>query len=337
MLRRAFLASCAAGPVAIGVANAQRSGTVGAAARAIAALNQLRQLEVAGAFDKLATVYQSDAMTVDPGILEALVGRAAVVNAARTNASQRKLLYYYYRQPQVVVVGTSALVISNYEAGYEAGGQTVEETGKSSSVVMLGPNPPLVALDVNVPNYYGGSSYGPLGTPLVPHFGVFPVRALGPALNATATGAGGGENDVLFAAVKQINASWVAGNADDLLSLANPSGVFLIGDYSPFYITGTEQIKQHFVDFYKTSKVNSLHELNPVVRIWGDSAAVAFNFNLDYTIGGRKGQSPGRGVYTFARGAANTKAAAIRSWRMAACAASHLVLRNIGDPYPSAA
>jgi len=342
MHRRAFVASCAAGSVALGVSKAQPAN---AATRALAALNQLRQAQIGGDAAKLTASYHSDAMLMDPGVLEPLIGRAAIVNAARSNATQRKLLYYYYRQPQVVTVGNSSVVISNYEAGYQTGSQTVEETGKSSSVVLLSANPPLIALDVNIPNYLGGSSYGPLGTPLTPHYGIFPVRALGPAPTATATGAGGGENDVLFAQVKQIDAAWVAGNANDLLSHANPSGTFLIGDYSPFYITGDDQIRQHFADFYKTSKVNSIHELNPSVQIWGESAAVAFTFNLDYMLGGRKGQSTGRGVYTFTKGSApatNAKAAAVKAapagaWRMAACAASHLVLRNIGDPYPTPA
>src|SRR5215831_964351 len=137
MLRRVFLASCAAGPVALKVAEAQQPA--GVAARALAALNQLRQAEIAGAADRLASAYHSDAILMDPGILEPAVGRAAIATAARTNTRQRKLLYHYYRQPQVVAVGNSAVVVTNYEAGYDAGGQTVEETGKSSSVVLVGP------------------------------------------------------------------------------------------------------------------------------------------------------------------------------------------------------
>jgi hypothetical protein len=128
--------------------------------------------------------------------------------------------------------------------------------------------------------------------------------------------------------VQKINDAWVSGNPADILKLANKSGVFLIGDYSPFFIAGAGAIKEHFADFYKTSKVNSLRSQNPVVRIWGDTAAVYFDFDLDYNLGGKSRRSPGRAVYTFARTGA---------WRMAACAASHLVLKNIGDPYPIAA
>ena len=105
--------------------------------------------------------------------------------------------------------------------------------------------------------------------------------------------------------------------------------MFLIGDYSPYYITGTDEVREHFADFYKTSRVNAIRELQPTVKIWGDTAAVAFTFDLDYTINNVNRRAPGRAVYTFAR-----RGAARLPWGMAACAASHLVQGDIGDPYP---
>jgi hypothetical protein len=122
----------------------------------------------------------------------------------------------------------------------------------------------------------------------------------------------------------------VTGKAEDLLKYASSRGVYLVGDYSPYYISGASDVRQHFADFYKTSKVNFVRETDPTVRIWGDMAAVAFNFDLDYTINGNNKRSPGRAVYTFSRGTPGPQ------WTMAACAASHLVLRDIGDPYPIA-
>jgi hypothetical protein len=205
----------------------------------------------------------------------------------------------------------------------------VEDSGKSTSVVLLGPNPPLIAMEVDVPNIYAGS-YGARGTALArPRFGIFPLRALGQPPITAATTAGGGENDVLFNLVKRINRAWVAGNAAEIMRTANRSGVFLVGDYSPFYLSGTEQIREHFDDFYQTSRVHSIQELSPTVKIWGDVAAVAFTFDLDYEINNQRRRAPGRAVYTFVR-----RGAAGLPWGMAACSATHLVTRDIGDPYP---
>jgi ketosteroid isomerase-like protein len=259
-------------------------------------------------------------------MLKPSIGRAAIKETISKKARDRKLVYFYYRQPQVVVFGSSALVVSNFESAYDAGdGKPVEYTGKSASVVLIGPKEPLIAQEVLVPNIQAGG-YGPMGRALAPtQYGIYPLRALGPD-PVRASSAGGGEYDVIYSKVRQIHDAWVAGDTTTILKHANKSGVFLIGDYSPFYVSGIEDVKQHFADFYKTSSVKFVRELDVTVRIWGDAAAVAFGFDLDYTINGVNRRSPGRGVYTFARAGA--------TWNMASCTASHLVDRRVGDPYP---
>ena len=359
MRRRTFITSAAAAAGAVGAVGALGSARAlaqGAGAaedpgtRALAALNNARRLEASGEFEQLHQSYHSDAMVVEPAVLAPSLGRAAVVSNKSTIAQSRKLLYFYYRQPQVLFTGSAAIVISNYEAGHSVDGQTIEHTGKSSNVVLLGPDPPLIAMETSVPNLHAGS-YGALGTALTKEqWGIYPLRALGPA---AATGgnqdAGGGENDLLYKTVQQINSAWLSGNAQQLLSMANPSGVFLIGDYSPYFITGDADIKQHFADFYKTSRVNMIQSMDPQVRIWGSAASVFFNFDLNYTINGKTKHSPGRGVYTFAKGApsiamksrpssrslTNVALVSSKTWAMVTCAASHLVSGTVGDPYPT--
>lgn len=350
MHRRNFITG-ATGLVAATALRAQPHGKAQSSdisTKAIATLTAARGLEVNGNFGELRKAFHSDALRIEPSALEPIIGRAAIADSFQKTVQERKLLYLYYRQPQVVTVGNAAIVVSNYEAGYNSGGNTVEETGKSSNVVLMGSNPPIIALEMLVPNLNAGS-YGALGTALTPHLGVFPLRAID--LNAT-KGAGSRANDLLYSEVQRINNAWVTGNANDLLKHVNKDGIFLIGDYSPFYIAGVDDVKQHFADFYKTSKVNSIRTLDPQVRIWGDAAAVYFSFDLDYNLGGKSRRSPGRAVYTFTRsnsrtasagtGAARTVAlntaggaADPSSWDLTACSASHVVLNTIGDPYPT--
>jgi hypothetical protein len=334
MQRRTFLRSSVAGVITGSLATHLESAHAAptpqdASARALAALRAARRLETQGNLAGLRTTYHSDAVLLDPALAKPSVGRAEIVASMSAVAPQRRLLYFYYRQPQVVQAGNAALVVSNYESGYRVGDSTVEDSGKTANVVLLGPNPPLIAQEVRVPNIYAGS-YGSLGTALArPRIGRFPLRALGQPPFRVPTTAGGGENDVLFGLVRRIDRAWVEGRPEEILRMSNPSGTFLIGDYSPFYITGTEALREHFADFYSTGRVTSLQELSPVVRIWGNMAAVAFDFDLDYAINNQQRRAPGRAVYTFVR----TTAVPGR-WTMVACAATHLVAANIGDPYP---
>lgn len=333
MRRRDFLASSMTAAVAGAV-----GATFGVSKRAEAAplqtqtaltvLRRAKELEAAGNVDRLKTMYHPQMLRVDPSAVSPMVGRDSVADKLRVAVAQRQLAYFHYRQPQVVPAGNAAIVVSNYEAGYTEAGKTVEDSGKSANIVLLTPGAERVAVEVLVPNIYAGS-YGARGMALArPRFGRFPARALGQPPFSTPTTAGGGQNDVLFSLVRRINAAWVAGTPETILRMANPTGVFLIGDYSPYYLSGTQEIREHFADFYKDGRVNRLQELNPTVRIFGSAAAVAFDFDLDYVVGGQQRQSPGRAVYGF------IKAAQGQRWGMAYCTASHLVDSNIGDPYP---
>lgn len=334
MRRRQFLTSCSAGLATATIspiAAAQGAKTSGKE-RALSVLQSAKEQQIGGNFEELQKSFHTEALLVEPGTLKPLAGRPAILGAVRKNSQERKPLYFYYRQPEFLQVGDAVVVISNYEAGYESSGETIEETGKSSNVILGAGSQAQIALEMQVPNLYAGA-YGALGTALTSrHIGVFPMRALGEGATGEAGSAGGGEKDALYSTVRRIDNSWVTGNPEEILKSSNKSGVFLIGDYSPFYIAGAEAVKVHFADFYKTSNVKSLKEQDPLVKIWGAVAAVYFAFDLDYNLGGKTRRSPGRAVYTFTKSGGSAG-----RWAMAACAASHLVLRNVGDPYPAAA
>jgi hypothetical protein len=334
MERRHFISTSVAGAVGGFVATTLGDGSdaeaaqPSAATRALNALKAARRTETARNAGLLRGVYHSDAIRLDPASVTPIVGRAAVAERLGGPNVDRQLQYFYYRQPRTVVEGNTALVVSNFEAGQTIGGRTVEDSGKTAAIVMLGSNPPLIAAEAVVPNIYAGS-YGSRGTALArPRFGRFPLRALPQPPVRAATAAGGGENDRLFSLVRRINQAWVQQRPQDILQVSQGGGTnaFLIGDYSPFYISGREDIQEHFSDFYSTGRVNSIAEVNPTVKIFGNMAAVAFDFDLDYAINNQQRRAPGHALYTFTRSGG--------SWLMSSCSATHLVLAEIGDPYP---
>lgn len=333
MRRRHFIGTSAYGAVAATIVAAAPAASAAKAREtsstlesALKALDAAKRLQIKGDFAGLPAAYHSDAIMVEPSSLKPSIGRAAIKDTLAKKNKDQKLVYFYYRQPQVAVSGNAAFVVSNFESGYDTGdGKPIEYTGKSASVVLLGAQPPLIAQEVLVPNIQAGG-YGPMGRALGPTpFGIFPMRALGRDPVAVAS-AGGGEKDVLLGQVRKIHTAWVARDTSALLKYSSKDGVFLMGDYSPFYVSGVADLQQHFDDFFKESSVKYVRETEVNVAIWGDAAVVAFNFDLDYAINGVNRRSPGRGVYAFERVGG--------TWGMRYCAATHLVARSIGDPYP---
>src|SRR5437879_2734951 len=218
MRRRQFLTSCASGLAAATVtpmAVAQLRKTSGSE-RALSILQAAKEQQIAGNFEGLQKSFHAEALLVEPGTLKPLAGRATILDALRKSGQERKLLYFYYRQPQFLEVGNSVLVISNYEAGYQSSGETIEETGKSSNVVQTAAGQSLMALEMQVPNLYAGA-YGALGTALTSrHIGVFPMRALGGGETREPGSAGGGEKDTLYSTVRRIDSAWVMGNPGEI-------------------------------------------------------------------------------------------------------------------------
>lgn len=264
-----------------------------------------------------------------PTVLQpAVVGKEAIIEVRRRALEQkRKSVYFYVRQPEVLITGRAALMVSNYEQGEDLDGKLVETSGKAMFMVLQGQKPNLISAQILVPNFNAGT-YGPLGTAITGRpFGVYPARALGMAAGESQP-AGDTLHRQLIANTNRINADWTEGNIDKLLSNYNKEGAFSIGDFGPFYLSGMDAVRKHFEDFYATAKVTYVKALNPIVRVYDEIATVAFQFDSELVVHGRKIRSPGKGVYVFSR-------AADADWLMSGCVETSVVAREIGDPYPS--
>jgi hypothetical protein len=274
-----------------------------------------------------------EAVRVDPATLKPIVGRGAIVQALKEELDKRTPLYFYLRQPRTMTFGKTELTIANFETGVKVDGKTVEMNGKAMYVSVLGADTPRICAEVLVPNLNAGA-YGSLGTALTPpesQFGIFPYRSVPPP-DAQAAPLSNKTEATLFAQVRQINESWAKGDTAKLYSYYNPTGAFAMGDYSPFYLDGMQAVREHFDDFYRTSKVDYIREFDPVVRIFGEIALVAYGFDSQLEVSGAKVRSPGKSVYVFTRAGLSASA----QWTLAACDESSIVYREIGDPYPTA-
>lgn len=277
-----------------------------------------------------------EAVRVDPATLNPVVGRSAIIQLLKEETDKRTPLYYYLRQPRTMTFGKTELTIANIETGAKVNGKVVEMNGKALYVATLGGDTPRICAEVIVPNLNAGA-YGSLGTALTPPealFGIFPYRAVPPPDAQRTSELSSKAEAALFTRVKQINESWAKGDTEKLYSFYNPTGAFAMGDYSPFYLDGMQAVREHFEDFYRTSKVDYIREFDPVVRIYGDIALVAYSFDSQLQVSGNKVRSPGKSVYVFTRAGNGNFTAATDP--LAACVESSIVYREIGDPYPTA-
>lgn len=303
--------------------------------KAVKSVEALKEAEVKANIPVLASVYHKEAVLVEPTVLQpAIVGKESIIEARRKALEQkRKPLYFYVRQPKVLVnaSGRSALMVSNYEQGEEVAGKLVETNGKAMFTVLQLEDVNMVSGQVLVPNLNAGT-YGPLGTAITAKpFGVYPARAIG---NIAGQGqmASDAVHKQLVANVDRINSAWEEGNIDKLLSNYNKDGAFSVGDFGPFYLSGVDAVRKHFEDFYSTAKVTYIKAVNPIARVYDDIATVAFQFDSELIVHGKKIRSPGKGVYVFIRAGDRSGDTA---WAMAGCVETSIVAREIGDPYPS--
>jgi hypothetical protein len=274
-----------------------------------------------------------EALRVDPAALKPKVGRAMIVESLKQELDKRAPLYFYIRQPKAMVFGQTEITIANYETGVKIDGKTVEMNGKVLYVSELASSSPLICAEVIVPNLNAGA-YGSLGTALTPpesQFGIFPYRAVPPPDVQQTSELTNKTEEELYGTVQRINESWAKGDTKRLFEFYNPTGAFAMGDYSPFYLDGMAAVRDHFEDFYRSCKVDYIRSFDPVVRIYGDVALVAYSFDSQLEVSGAKVRSPGKSVYVFTR-AANSAS----SFLLAACDESSIVYREIGDPYSAA-
>lgn len=295
--------------------------------KVIETLRVLHRSRVSGDEDKLKALYHAEAIRVSPATVRPSVNKIAIFSEFKTARVKRKPLYFYLRQPQVTVTGETSVVVANYEAGTEESGKPVETNGKVVYIMTRDGDAWIVGAEILAPNLNAGS-YGPLGSALSSKkvFGIFPSRAIPPPDSVKPPKLRNDTEKLLYQSMEKINKGFVTGDVDKLMANYDTRGTFSIGDFGPFYHSGVDEVRQHFVDFFKTSKMLSIRHFNPVIRVFGSIGVVVFDYDSELEVSGTKIRSPGRAAYVFdLTGPSPT----IRG-----CTQSALVDVALGDPYP---
>lgn len=113
--------------------------------------------------------------------------------------------------------------------------------------------------------------------------------------------------------VKKINELWVGGNAEKLGRFFHEEMV-IVGPDLRKIVQGRKECVKGYMDFGDQAKVLEYNELDFVINVWGNTAAVDYGFQISYELGGRKYHDDGRDLFIFSRGGNESKWLAV--WRM---------------------
>jgi len=112
------------------------------------------------------------------------------------------------------------------------------------------------------------------------------------------------------AAMHQINQAWLNGRVDDLAPLVHPEIVMVLPDFAA-EVQGRERFLAGFRDFCQNAAIQDFREQDQQVDVIGDTAVIAFRYEMVYVRSGQRYRANGQDLWVFER----QKGAWIAIWR----------------------
>lgn len=106
------------------------------------------------------------------------------------------------------------------------------------------------------------------------------------------------EEEILWQRLKELNRTWTKGNPYDLDKFFHKD-MIAIAPGNPEIITGRDKCIAGWAGFMETAVVESFDETDQVIKIFGDTAIVAYNYTTICIFGGNKVELKGRDMFTF--------------------------------------
>jgi hypothetical protein len=104
----------------------------------------------------------------------------------------------------------------------------------------------------------------------------------------------------IWATVRAMNDAWTKGNPDDLSNFFHRNMVA---------ITATDRLRREggaaciegWKGFANAARIRRWEELDPVIHVYGDSAVVAYYFDMSFDMGGQTINLGGRDMFFFVK------------------------------------
>ena len=290
------------------------------------AVKRINQSFVKGDLQKLKNYYHPKSLSIGPHALKPL-SKEESLKAIQGFLSAGTMKYLYERNLNIISVNKNSVIVAfNYESGFMAEGELIEQSGKAIYVLGKVNQNWVLQAEVYVPNLTSGS-FGAMGNAIKSKdlLGMYPTKQVEMEVTKPQPVFREKTEIALLEATKRINKAFVNGNVDQIMVNYSKFQGFSIGDFSHVYLFGHNEVKQHFIDFFETGKMQSIDIIQPVIRVFNDIGIVSFIFDSKLTVNGQDIRSPGISVYIFTRDPNGI-------WRMSGCTETSLVDKAIGQP-----
>lgn len=104
----------------------------------------------------------------------------------------------------------------------------------------------------------------------------------------------------IWATIRALNDAWTKGNPDDLSQYFHPE-MLAITATDRHRLDGGAACITAWKSFANAARIHHWKEVDPVIRVYGDSAVVAYDFDMSFGMGGQTVNMAGRDMFFLVR------------------------------------
>ena len=104
----------------------------------------------------------------------------------------------------------------------------------------------------------------------------------------------------VWATLRALNDAWTQGRPDELVEYFHPQMV-AVTPVDRHRVTGGAACVAGWKGFAEKAHIHYWRELDPVVKVFGDAAVVAYDFEMAFAMGGQEITMGGRDLFFFVR------------------------------------
>ena len=104
----------------------------------------------------------------------------------------------------------------------------------------------------------------------------------------------------IWSTIRTLNDAWTNGNPDDLADYFHPR-MIAVTPVDRLRREGAEACVAGWKGFAEATRIHRWQEFDPLIQVYGDAAVVAYYYEIDFDMGGRRIDESGRDLFFLVR------------------------------------